>query len=122
GRLIQSDPRDAITQLLSVKPHPADFVGRFKFNTTGGDVYKSVGLSFDSVEDHDFRAAYLSATGKLQVFERVAGQDIYPSEAIREFPAELNREYEMQVAVRGPLVNVSMDGRLQLVYKFSGER
>src|SRR4029453_12808645 len=39
GRLIQSDPRDAITQLLSVKSHPADIVARFKFKTTGGDVY-----------------------------------------------------------------------------------
>lgn len=122
GRLLQKDTRDAITQLLSVNPHPADFVARFKFKTTGGDVYKSVGLSFDAVEDHDFRAAYLSAAGKLQVFERVAGQDIYPAEAIRDFPAELNREYELQVAVRGPLVNVSMDGKLQLVYRFSGER
>ncbi len=122
GRLLQKDTRDAITQLLSVKPHPADFVARFKFKTTGGEVYKSVGLSFDAVEDHDFRAAYLSITGKLQVFERVAGQDMYPAEAIRDFPAELNREYEMQVAVRGTLMNVSIDGKLQLVYKLPGER
>jgi hypothetical protein len=127
GRLFQKDTRDAITQLLSVKPHPVDFVARFKFKTTGGEVYKSVGLSFDAVEDHDFRAAYLSvpslsANGKLQVFERVAGQDLYPAEAIRDFPAELNCEYEMQVAVRGTLVNVSMDGKLQLVYKLPGER
>src|SRR5262249_4501922 len=109
-------------QLLSVKPHPADFVGRFKFKTTGGDVYKSVGLSFDAVEDKDFRAAYLSAVGKLQVFERVAGQDRYPPEGIRDFPVELNREYVLQVAVRGSLINVSVDGKLQLVYKFAGER
>ena len=122
GRLLQKDTRDAITRLLSVNPHPTDFVARFKFKTTGGKVYKSVGLSFDAIEDHDFRAAYLSITGKLQVFERVAGQDMYPAEAIRDFPAELNREYEMQVAVRGNLVNVSMDGRLQLVYKLPGER
>ena len=122
GRLLQKDTRDAITQLLSVNPHPADFVARFKFKTTGGEVYKSVGLSFDAVEDHDFRAAYLSITGKLQVFERVAGQDIYPAEAIRDFPAELIREYEMQVAVRGNIVNVSMDGKLQLAYKLPGER
>jgi hypothetical protein len=122
GRLIQSDPRDAITQVLSVKPHPADFVGRFKFKTTGGDVYKSVGLSFDAVEDRDFRAAYLSATGKLQVFERVAGQDRYSPDTIRDFPVELNREYVLQVAVRGSLVNVSVDGKLQSVFKFPGER
>ncbi|MGE5194146.1 MAG: PSD1 and planctomycete cytochrome C domain-containing protein, partial [Deltaproteobacteria bacterium] len=122
GRLIQSDPRDAVTQLLSVTPHPADFVARFKFKTTGGDVYKSVGMSFDAAEDRDFRAAYLSATGKLQVFQRVAGQDMYPADGIRDFPVELNREYVLQVAVRGSLVNVSVDGKLQLVYKLPGER
>jgi len=122
GRLLQKDPRDAITQLLSVKPHPADLVARFKFKTTGGDVYKSVGLNFDAVEDRDFVGVYLSATGKLQVFQRVAGQDNYPADGIRDFPVELNREYVLQVAVRGPLVNVSVDGKLQFVYKLPGER
>ena len=122
GRLLQKDPRDAITQLLSVKAHPADFMARFRFRTTGGKVYKSVGLSFDAEQDRDFWAAYLSATGKLQVFQRVAGQDNYPADAIRDFPVELNREYELQVAVRGSLVNVAVDGKLQLVYKLPGER
>ena len=122
GRLLQKDPRDAITQLLSVKPHPANFVARFKFKTTGGDVYKSVGLNFDAVEDRDFVGVYLSATGKLQVFQRVAGQDNYPADGIRDFPVELNRDYVLQVAVRGPLVNVSVDGKLQFVYKLPGER
>ncbi len=122
GRLAQKDPRDAITQLLSAKVHPQDFVARFKFKTTGGKVYKSVGLSFDAEEDRDFWAAYLSATGKLQVFQRVAGQDNYPAEGICDFPVELNREYELQVAVRGSLVNVAVDGKLMLVYKLPGER
>jgi mono/diheme cytochrome c family protein len=122
GRLAQKDSRDAITQLLSVKVHPPDFVARFKFKTTGGKVYKSVGLSFDAEQDRDFWAAYLSATGKLQVFQRVAGQDNYPAEGICDFPVELNREYELQVAVRGALVNVAVDGKLMLVYTLPGER
>jgi hypothetical protein len=122
GRLLQKDTRDAVTQLLSVKPHPADFVARFRFKTTGGKIYKSVGLSFDAVEDRDFRAAYLSATGKLQVFERVAGQDHSTADTTRDFPAELNRDYELLVAVRGNLANVSMDGKLHLVHRFPGER
>jgi len=122
GKLLQKDPRDAITQILSVKSHPSDFVARFKFKTTGGKVYKSVGLSFDAVEDRDFWAAYLSATGKLSVFRRVGGQDQYPPDGARDYPVELNREYELQVAVRGLLLNVSINGKLEFVYKLTGER
>lgn len=122
GRLLQKDPRDAITQLLSVKSHPTDFIARFKFKTTGGDVYKSVGLSFDAAGETDFWAFYLSGVNKLAVFQRVEGRDIYHSDAGRDFPVELNRAYEFQVAVRGNLVNVSVDGTLQLTYKIAGER
>ncbi|MSR56978.1 MAG: DUF1553 domain-containing protein [Planctomycetaceae bacterium] len=122
GHLVQSDPRDAVTQLLSVKTHPADFMARFRFKTTGGDVYKSVGLSFDAAEDHDFWAVYLSAVGKLSIFRRVAGQDMYFDDGAKDFPVELNREYELQVAVRGSLLNVWVDGQLQFVYRLTGER
>ncbi|MBS0263196.1 MAG: PSD1 domain-containing protein [Planctomycetes bacterium] len=122
GKLLQKDPRDAITQALSVRTHPADFIARFRFKTTGGKVYKSVGLSFDAFEDRDFWAAYLSATGKLSVFRRVNGQDQYPADANRNYPVELNREYELQVAVRGLLLNVSVNGKLEFVYKLTGDR
>jgi hypothetical protein len=122
GHLLQKDPRDAITRLLSLKAHPADFVARFKFKTTGGDVYKSVGLSFDALGDTDFWGAYLSGVNKLQVFQRVEGRDIYSNDTLQDFPVELNRPYELQVAVRGALVNVSVDGVLRQVFKISGER
>lgn len=122
GRLLQKDPRDAVTQMLSVKPHPADFIAKFKFRTTGGDTYKSVGLSFDANEDKDFWGVYLSATGKLSIFQRVAGKDIYFKDGGIDFPVELNRDYELQVAVRGGLANIFVDGKLAMVYKLPGDR
>jgi hypothetical protein len=122
GRLLQKDPRAAITQLLSVKPHPSDALLRFKFKTTGGKQYKSVGLSFDAVGDRDFWAAYLSGVGKLSVFQRAAGVDHYFPDGIRDYPVELNREYELQVAVRGTLINVLVNGKLEFVYRIPGER
>jgi hypothetical protein len=122
GRLLQKDPRDVITRLLSVKPHPTDFVARFKFKTTGGKVFKSVGMSFDAVEDHDFWSAYLSGTGKLSVFQRAAGRDVYFDNGLRDYPVELNRDYELQVAVRGTLINVSVNGKLEFVFKITAER
>lgn len=122
GRLLQKDPRDALTQVLSVKTHPADFVGKFKFKTTGGDVYKSVGLSFDASEDKDLWGVYLSGVNKLAIFRRVNGQDQYFNDGIKDLTVELNREYELQVAVRGSLMNISVDGKLQMVYKLPGER
>jgi hypothetical protein len=105
-----------------LKPHPADFIATFRFKTTGGDVYKSVGLSFDARQDVDARSVYLSATGKLAYFDRAAGKDVYPPNASFDTPVALGREYELKVAVRGPLVNVSLDGRLVLTHRLQGER
>lgn len=122
GHLVQSDPRDAITRLLSVRSHPADFIAKFRFKTTGGDVYKSVGLSFDAVEDRDFWAVYLSGVNKISIFRRVGGQDVYFNDGARDFPVELGREYELKVAVRGNLLNAYVDGRLQFVYRLPAER
>ncbi|MFN0050891.1 MAG: PSD1 and planctomycete cytochrome C domain-containing protein [Planctomycetales bacterium] len=124
GGLVQSDPRDAVTPLISVKPHPADFVGRIRFKTTGGKVYKSVGLSFDANAgaDQDFWGVYLSGANKLSIFQRKGGQDVYFPDGAKDFPVELNREYELQVAVRGALVNVSVDGKLSFTYKLPAER
>ena len=48
GRLVQSDPRDEMCGIISEEPHPQDFVATFRFKTTGGDVYKSVGMAFDA--------------------------------------------------------------------------
>jgi mono/diheme cytochrome c family protein len=122
GRLLQKDTRDAVTALVSVKPHPADFVAKFKFRTTGGDTYKSVGLSFDADEDKEFWGVYLSATGKLSILRRVNGKDTYFNDGAVPFPVELNRDYELQVAVRGDVANISVDGKMHLVYKLTGER
>jgi hypothetical protein len=125
GRLVQSESRDGMCQISTLRPHPADFTAKFKFKITGGKMWKSVGFSFDAAEDREFVGIYLSANApgpKLQLFLRQAGQDTYPTEGAKSLPIELNRDYELQVAVRGALVNILVDGQLQIAYRLPRPR
>lgn len=125
GRLIQSQTGAKFCQLTSVKPHPAAFAAEFKFKTTGGEMWKSVGLSFDATGESDYVSVYLSAVAggsKLQLHLRKGGQDAYPAEAARLLAVELGREYEISLAVRDNLVNASLNGVPLIVYRLAHPR
>ena len=122
GRLTQSDTRDEMCGLTSVQPHPKDFVAKLRWRTTGGDTYKSVGIAFDAV-DKDLFAIYLSHAGPgPHLWQKKAGADSYPASMPKNTAVELGREYEMQIAVRGPFMNVWIDGQFVLAYKLEGPR
>jgi hypothetical protein len=123
GKLAQSDTRDEMCGLTSVQPHPQDFVAKLRWKTTGGDTYKSVGIAFDAVEGKEHFGVYLShASPGPHLWQRRGGQDSYPPSMPKNTPLELGREYEMQVAVRGALLNVWIDGQFVLAYKLQGPR
>jgi hypothetical protein len=122
GKLIQSQALDENCSLTTQKPHPRDFVARFRFRTTGGRQWKSVGISFDVLGEQqtDFaNTVYLSAYGggKAQVSSTRGGTHQYPADGAKPLPVELNREYELAVAVRDKLLNVAVDGKLLLAYR-----
>jgi len=111
GHLVQSDPRDEPCGITTVKPHPADFVAAFRFKTTGGDVYKSVGLAFDAQEQTDFQSVYLSGHSPgPHLWLRKAGADSYPATTPKNTAVTLGQEYELKLAVRGKLANVWVNG------------
>ena len=118
GRLVQSDPRDELCGIISKAAHPQDFVATFRFKTTGGDTYKSVGIAFDAIEKTDLQAVYLSAHSPgPHLWVRAGGQESYPTSTPKNSAVELGREIELKLAVRGTLANVWVDGQLVLAYK-----
>jgi hypothetical protein len=125
GHLKQSQTGSAECRITSLAPHPANFTAEFRFRITGGDQWRSVGLSFDVQEAGDFDAVYLSAVAggsKLQVYHQHDGAQSYPAEGMKPLPIELGREYRLQVSTRGQLVNVSIDGASALAYRLPHER
>ena len=122
GKLVQSDTRDEMCGLTSVQPHPQDFLAKLRWKTTGGDVYKSVGMAFDAVEK-DLFAVYLSHAGAgPHLWQKKNGADSYPASMPKNSTVELGREYEMQIAVRGQFLNVWIDGQFVLAYKLPEPR
>jgi hypothetical protein len=122
GRLVQTDTRDEMCGLTSVQPHPKDFLAKLRWKTTGGDVYKSVGIAFDAL-DKDLFAVYLSHAGPgPHLWQKRGGADSYPASMPKNSAVEIGREYEMQIAVRGPFLNVWIDGTFVLAYKLPEPR
>ncbi len=126
GKLVQS--QDGATRVaLRLKPAPPEnFEARLRFQTTGGQMWKSVGINFDVVEKNDVFEknevlAYLSAYAggpKSQIAYKNGGDNYsYPPEAAQARKIELNQPHEMTLRVRGTLVNLLVNGELSVAYR-----
>jgi mono/diheme cytochrome c family protein len=133
GVVRQTEVRADEARLLLNAPAsvPGSFLARVKVTITGGTMWRSVGLSFGGRTDNAPFAAidmapanetgvYLSAstTGTVaSLFQKVNGQPTYPPNGRMVIPLELNKPYELVVAVVGKVVNVAVDGKVVLVYQ-----
>ena len=118
GVLRQSQVKPARSAARSRADHPADFLATFKLRPTGGSVYKSVGFTFDTTDARE-SLVYLSAhaTGpKLQIAYGRANQYTYPPAGTQARPVKLGETYEVTVRVRGPLINVAVNGEHALAF------
>ncbi|QDU37689.1 Planctomycete cytochrome C [Maioricimonas rarisocia] len=119
GVLRQTETGTTRRYFRTVKTHPADFEAIVRFRTLGGQKWKSVGLCFDAVDGRE-KMVYLSAVqpgSKLQVSYNTGSGSQYPPQGRKAHPAELETWYEMRVAVRGLLVNVSLNGEHVIAYR-----
>ena len=125
GRLAQTKIGGTERAWLRTKQnHPPDFEAQFRFKITGGTMWKSVGLCFDAVGGRE-KLVYLSATGggpKLQISHNTGSGHAYPPSGTQARPVKLNETYELTVRVRGPLINVAMDGKHALAYRLPVQR
>ncbi|MBX3443780.1 MAG: PSD1 domain-containing protein [Planctomyces sp.] len=125
GRLRQTRVAAETCQLIAREPVPDNFHASFRFRILRGQTYHSVGLSFDWLDEQNSNSVYLSAHGpgpKAQVSFIQHGQSTYPNDGLKALPIGQNREYALDVFVRGKLLNVHVDGELVLVYALPHER
>lgn len=123
--LRQSDGAQDFCMIESKEQLPANLLARFNFTIRGGVGYRSVGLSFDLTDNNNFNAVYVSAKpgrNAFQVLHRVESADVYPPGTLRTISLDLNVPHEIQLAVRGSLVNVWLDQQLILAYELPRRR
>jgi hypothetical protein len=118
GLLSLTKPSVRTSYLRSKAKHPQDFELNLKFQTTGGETYKSVGIRFDvDKSGNNSHWVYASAygSGKVHLAHTIEGKDVY-TQAIAKRPIKLNQEYTLNLKVRGPLINVALDGQFLFAY------
>ncbi len=119
GGLRQSQVKPSRSAARSRADHPADFQAMLKFRITGGANYKSVGFTFDTADARE-SLVYLSAHApgpKLQIAYGKANQYAYPPSGMQARPVKLGETYELTVRVRGPLINVAVNGEHALAFE-----
>ncbi len=123
GTLTQSQDGAVRTALRLRQLPPADFEAKLKFVPTGGQIWKSVGLTFDGTDSNEL-LAYLSAyaEGSKAQFAYKKGDYVYPSEATMARSIALNNPYELTLRVRGTLINLLVNGEFTIAYRLSVAR
>lgn len=129
GHLHQSSSKpDRAIARLATENVPNDFIVDLKFSTTGGNQWKSVGISFDCTDVNPIDgfqsgenevSVYASAYDgeqKIQIAYVSEGQWVYPADAKVMQPIVLNQPNDFRLVVRDRLVNVHWNGKLALAW------
>lgn len=119
GRLKQSAAGATRAALRLKQQPPDDFEARLKYIPTGGETWKSVGITFDASEQNEV-LAYVSSYAdgpKSQISFKQNSQYVYPADAAQARTVDLNQPHELVLRVRGSLVNVVVDGQHSLAYR-----
>jgi hypothetical protein len=120
GRLIQSQTGSSRAAMRLKQLPPTDFEARVKYIPTGGNQWKSVGISCDVTADGNELLAYVSAVAsgpRSQIaFKQGAGY-MYPPSAAQARKVELNQPHEIVLRVRGTQLNMSVDGEHSIAFR-----
>ncbi len=126
GLLAQTEATVERSCLRTQSHHPKDFELTLKFQTTGGQKWRSTGIRFDVDESGEnshtvYASAYIGGP-KVQLAHTVAGRNVYPADARSDLPVVLNQEYTLGVRVRDDLINISLDGQFLFSYRLPSRR
>lgn len=116
--LVQDAAKGSRGWIRSRASHPSNFHARVSLTILGGDVWKSVGLSFDALENRE-TLAYISAhpPGKAQIALGKGTDYQYPAGAEKELPIRTGVVHTLDLKVQGDLLNLSVNGEHAVVYR-----
>ena len=126
GTLEQTSPSQSPGMLIFQKPLPRDFEMICRYTTTGGPKYRSVTFRFDRDDDgknSNFIYTSEQAPGaKVQAAYTREGRTTYPPDGRTAKNSSIGQPQELHFAVRDTLVNVWLDGKFVLSYRFPDRR
>ena len=120
GKLIQSQTGASRATIRLKQQPPTDFEAKLKYIPTGGDMWKSVGISFDVTATGNDVMAYVSAVAsgpRSQISFKQNGNYVYPPTAAQARKVELNQPHEIVLRARGSLFNLQVDGEHSVAFR-----
>ena len=124
GHLLEKQVASFAT-IVTREQHPRDFRAVVKYRTLAPGGYRSVGFSFDHVDQGNSQDVYTStndSSPSVQAFHRIGGGQVYPPEGIVRTPLSIGEMTTLAVEVRGPLLTIDLNGERKLEYVLPVER
>lgn len=119
GKLIERSVGNFATIVGSIEL-PQDFKATVKYRTLQTGSYRSVGFSFDYIDQGNSQDVYTSANdtaSSIQAFHRKDGKQAYPQAGIVKTPIEVGQVITVEAVVRGQHLTLSLGGIVQLEYQ-----
>ena len=118
GKLAERSVGNFLTVVAS-ENHPRDFTARVKYRTLAAGDYRSVGFSFDYVDQGHSQDVYTSANNtapSIQAFHRRDGKQEYPQAGIVKTPVAVDQVIEVEITARGQKLSIRLNGEPKLDY------
>lgn len=116
--LVQDAAKGSRGWIRSRASHPSNFHAQVRLTIQGGEMWKSVGISFDALENRE-TLAYISAhaTGKAQIALGKGTDYQYPAGAEKDLSLRTGVAYSLDLKVQGDLLNFSLNGEHAIAYR-----
>ncbi|REJ87347.1 MAG: DUF1553 domain-containing protein, partial [Planctomycetota bacterium] len=105
--------------IVTKENHPRDFRAVVKYRTLQPGTYRSVGFSYDYVDQGNSQDVYTATSDgsqSVQAFHRTGGQQFYPQEGIVSTSLTVGEMTTVEVVVRGSLLTIDLNGERKLDY------
>ncbi len=118
GRLLESSVESFAT-VVTRTGHPRNFQARVRYRTLQPGNYRSVGFSFDYIDNGNSQDIYTStgdAAQSVQAFHRDNGQQVYPQSGIVSSKLSVGEVTTVEIMVRDQQLAIMLNGERKLNY------